>query len=86
MIKFFIWSPWFLAIIILLSTNGIKKIDPLAATTNGLSVTDLHGYLILYLILGLIITLALTAGKRSFCPTFAGWRHLSYWGIKPAGY
>ncbi|HBB17456.1 MAG: 4Fe-4S ferredoxin [Syntrophus sp. RIFOXYC2_FULL_54_9] len=66
-IKYFIWTPWFLAIVILLSINGIKKIDPLAATTYGLSVTDLHGYVILYFILGLIITLALTVGKRSFC-------------------
>lgn len=66
-IKYFIWAPWFLSIIILLSINGIKRIDPFFATVYGLSVTDLHGYVILYFILGLIITLSLTIGKRSFC-------------------
>lgn len=66
-IKYIIWIPWVTAIAILLLSNGIKRIDPLAATTNGLSVTDLHGHVILYSMLGLIIALALTVGKRSFC-------------------
>lgn len=66
-IKYLLWAPWFASIVVLLMVNGIKKVDPLAATTNGLSVTDVHGYVILYVMLGLIITLALIFGKRSFC-------------------
>jgi ferredoxin-type protein NapH len=66
-LKYIIWIPWFGSIVALLVARGIQKVDPLAATTYGLSVTDLHGYVILYLMLGLIITLALTVGKRSFC-------------------
>ena len=66
-IKYVIWTPWFVSIVVLLFIHGIKKVDPLAATTYGLSVTDVHGYVILYFILGLIITLAITVGKRSFC-------------------
>jgi polyferredoxin len=66
-VKYVIWTPWFLAIVALLLINGIKKIDPLAETMYGLSVTDPHGYAILYFILGLIIALAFTVGKRSFC-------------------
>jgi len=66
-LKYVIWVPWFVSIVVLLVINGIRKVDPLAATTYGLSVTDLHGYVILYFILGLIITLAFSVGKRSFC-------------------
>lgn len=67
MIKYVIWAPWFVSIVALLCINGIRDVDPLAATTHGLSVTDVHGYVILYSILGLIIVLELTVGKRSFC-------------------
>ena len=66
-LKYVIWTPWFISMVTLFAINGIKRIDPLAATTNGLSVTDLHGYVILYFILGLIIALAFSVGKRSFC-------------------
>lgn len=66
-IKYLIWTPWFASIVALLFTNGIKKIDPFAGTTYGLSVTDVNGYAVLYVMLGLIVTLALTVGKRSFC-------------------
>ena len=66
-IKYVIWVPWFASIVTLLAMNGIRKVDPLAATTHGLSVTDLHGYVILYAMLGLIIALAFSVGKRSFC-------------------
>lgn len=63
-LKYVIWAPWFLSIVTLLVMNGIQKVDPLAATTYGLSVTDPHGYVILYFMLGLIIALALSVGKR----------------------
>jgi len=66
-IKYIIWTPWFIAIVVLLFMNGISKIDPLAATTHGISVTDFHGYAILYFMLGLFVTLAFAVGKRSFC-------------------
>jgi polyferredoxin len=66
-LKYVIWAPWILAIIALLWINGVKEVDPLAGTTYGVSVTDLHGYAILYFMLALIVTLALTVGRRSFC-------------------
>ena len=66
-IKYVIWVPWFGAIMTLLFLNGIKKVDPLAMTTSGLSVTDIHGYVILFFFLSLIILLNLTVGRRSFC-------------------
>jgi ferredoxin-type protein NapH len=66
-LKYLLWTPWITSIIVLFVFNGIRKIDPLAATTYGLSVTDFHGYVIMYSMLGLIITLAITVGKRSFC-------------------
>jgi len=66
-IKYVLWTPWFLSIVALLFMHGVKKVDPLAGTVHGLSVTDVHGYVILYFFLGLILTLALTVGRRSFC-------------------
>jgi ferredoxin-type protein NapH len=66
-LKYVLWAPWFAAIVAMLCFHGIKRVDPLAHTTYGISVTDLRGYLILYFLLALVLTLALTAGRRSFC-------------------
>ena len=66
-LKYVIWVPWFAAIVTLLCLQGIKQVDPLAYTTYGISVTNLHGYLVLYFLLALILTLALVVGRRSFC-------------------
>jgi len=67
LLKYLLWIPWFASIVILLVQHGIRKVDPLAETTYGISVTDLRGYVILYFFLGLILLLALTVGNRSFC-------------------
>ena len=66
-LKYVIWVPWFAAIVALLCVHGIEKVDPFAGTTYGFSVTDVHGYVILYFFLALILTLALVVGRRSFC-------------------
>lgn len=66
-IKYIIWVPWFLAIVILLKIKGIKHIDPLFQTTHGVSVANTEGYIVLYFFLALILALALTIGRRSFC-------------------
>ena len=66
-LKYVIWVPWFTAIVAMLCLHGVKKVDPLAYTTHGISVTELHGYVILYFLLALILTLALVIGRRSFC-------------------
>ena len=66
-LKYVIWVPWFASIVVMLCLHGIKKVDPLAKTTHGISVTNLHGYVILYFLLALILTLALVVGRRSFC-------------------
>jgi ferredoxin-type protein NapH len=66
-IKYLIWAPWFASIVALLAVHGIQQIDPLAGTAHGLSVTDVRGYVVLYFMLGLFVTLALAVGRRSFC-------------------
>ena len=60
-LKYVIWVPWFATIVAMLCFHGIEKVEPLAGTTYGISVTDLHGYVILYFFLALILTLWMLA-------------------------
>lgn len=67
-IKYVIWVPWMATILLLaLSVGGIKKIDFLYQTTNGISVTNPLSYIVYYGVVMLIVVLSLTAGKRAFC-------------------
>lgn len=66
-IKYLIWVPWFSAIALLLATKGIKHVYPFYQTMHGVSVANAEGYIILYFFLALILILALTVGRRSFC-------------------
>lgn len=67
-IKYVIWVIW-LAIIIFLFINngGIKAIDPLYGTTNGISVTSAPEYIVYYVVVFLLFGLPLLFGKRAFC-------------------
>ncbi|MBI5778650.1 MAG: 4Fe-4S binding protein [Planctomycetes bacterium] len=67
-IKYAIWVPWIIIIVVAaVSAGGYKKIDFFVATTNGFSVVDLHGYIIYFVVVGTIVTLSLTTGRRGFC-------------------
>jgi ferredoxin-type protein NapH len=67
-IKYLIWAPWILLItVMLLRAGGANSVDFLFMTTNGISVAAPEGYIIYYAVLLLIIVLAFTAGRRSFC-------------------
>jgi ferredoxin-type protein NapH len=67
-IKYAIWIPW-LGIIaaMAISAGGYHTIDVLYLTESGISVDRPAGYIIYYMVLGLLFTLAVVAGKRAGC-------------------
>lgn len=70
-IKYIIWVPWLLSIImVFLNANGIKGVDPLYFTDYGISVTGAAGYIMYFLVVGIILVISLVSGKFSFCHSF----------------
>lgn len=68
LIKYIIWVPWVLTIILLaIKAGGFSSIDFFYQIDGGISVSDKYGYIIYYFFVGLIVLLALTSGKRAFC-------------------
>lgn len=70
-IKYIIWVPWLISIILVfLNSNGIRALDPLYYTENGISVAGMAGYIMYFGVVGMILILSLTWGKFSFCHSF----------------
>ncbi len=68
LIKYVIWTPWIAIIaVVFISVGGVRKIDFLYQTTNGISVADTMAYIVYYAVLLLIVILSLAAGRRGFC-------------------
>ena len=67
-VKYIVWVPWLAAIVLgFVSAGGIKQVDMLFLTDNGISVTSIYNYVIYFAVVILIVVLSLTLGKRSFC-------------------
>lgn len=67
-IKYFIWLPWIVIIILaFIQSGGVKKLDPLYQTTFGISVAEPYAYIVYYFFTALIVILSLTLGRRAFC-------------------
>ncbi len=66
-IKYLIWAPWIIAIIVLFILNGIHTVDPFFGIKYGISMAEPHNYIIFYFFLALFVVLSLVVGKRSFC-------------------
>lgn len=70
LIKFFIWVPWMAIVVIMfIQSGGIKGVNPLYQTWNGISVQDLPSLVMFAAIAGSIAAFALVAGKRATCHT-----------------
>ncbi|MDW7729165.1 MAG: 4Fe-4S binding protein [Bacillota bacterium] len=68
MIKYAIWLPWLILIVALFIRVGVViDIDPFYHIPGGISVSQPGDYFVYYSVTGLILVLALTAGKRAFC-------------------
>ena len=67
-IKYFIWVPWILGIILVaMMAGGFHSIDFFYQTNGGISVSDKQSYIIYYSFVALIVGLSLTVGRRAFC-------------------
>lgn len=67
-LKYLIWLPWLAAIAWgFRSAGGLRAIQPFYLTTRGISVADPYAYIIYYSVVGLILVLSFTVGRRSFC-------------------
>lgn len=70
LVKYFIFAPWLLTIVILLlRAGGIHTVDLLFQTSNGMPMLEIHGYAIYFGIVLLFVLLTLAFGNRTFCHT-----------------
>jgi len=68
LIKYYIWAPWVIAIVILfIFAGGVSGVDFFFFISKGVSLSEPYSYFIYYGILLLVIIPALTMGKRAFC-------------------
>jgi polyferredoxin len=67
-IKYFIWVPWLGAIIALtIFAGGYTKINIFHLIDYGISVSQPLDFIMYFIVVGIILLLSLTAGKRAFC-------------------
>ena len=67
-IKYLIWIPWFSLIVIgFIRAGGVKTIDPLYMTENGISVSEPYHFNIYYTFILMFLILALAVGRHGFC-------------------
>jgi polyferredoxin len=67
-VKYLIWFPWLILLVALVVRfHGFHQVDPLYQTAGGISVAGPESYVVYYFFLALIVVLAFTAGRRSFC-------------------
>lgn len=70
LIKYFLWVPWLVTIVLFFfRAGGIKKIDGFLGTTTGISVAHPYAYFIYIPMVLLLAILAITVGKRGACKT-----------------
>ena len=68
LIKYVIWLIWLGTIIFLyIRSGGIKKIDPLMYTENGVSVNKPKMFILYYFVVFFLFGLPLIFGRRAFC-------------------
>ena len=71
LVKYIIFIPWLLSIVILLlRAGGIHTVDLMFQTSNGMPMLELQGYIVYFGIVFLFVLLTLAFGNRTFCHTF----------------
>ena len=67
-IKYGLWFPWIISIVILfIRAGGFSEVDFFFHTTNGVSLSTHRSYIIYYGIVLLIAVLSIIFGRRAFC-------------------
>lgn len=69
-IKYFIWVPWLIMILWgFISAGGIRELNPLFMTENGISVSQPQNWYIFFIVVFVFFILALIFGRRAACHT-----------------
>jgi len=67
-IKYFIWAIWLTIVIItFLSKGKIVRVDFFYQTDHGISISNIYGYIIYYIVAFLVLVPSVLFGKRVFC-------------------
>jgi len=67
-IKWGVWIPWMATIgAMAISAGGYRAVNVFHLTDSGISVDRPEGYIVYYFVVGVILILSLTTGKRAFC-------------------
>lgn len=67
-IKWFIWTPWIIAIVVVaFRQGGYHTFDPFYQTTHGFSIGSIYAMIAYLMVLTLVLALFFVAGRRSFC-------------------
>ena len=67
-IKWFIWTPWIISIVILsIRQGGYHEINPLFRTTHGFSLGSIYTAIAYICVLLVLLIAQFFVGKRSFC-------------------
>ncbi|KJR44698.1 4Fe-4S ferredoxin, iron-sulfur binding [Desulfosporosinus sp. I2] len=67
-LKYIIWVPWILSIILVaIRAGGLHAINFFYQTDGGISVSNTQSYIVYYFFVALIVILSLAAGRRAFC-------------------
>ncbi|MGC9529023.1 MAG: 4Fe-4S binding protein [Candidatus Bipolaricaulaceae bacterium] len=70
LIKYGIWFSWLAAVgLAIASAGGLRRVDFLYQTASGLSLADGQSCFVYGIVLAVVLTLSLAAGRRAFCHT-----------------
>ena len=87
LIKYFLWTPWIIAIIILfIRAGGVSHVEFSYFISHGVSLNEPYSYVIYYGILLFVVVLALTMGKRAFCHSICWMAPFMVIGTKASGW
>ncbi len=81
-LKYLIWFPWIVIILILLISMGIKAVNPLFMTENVISIDEPGRYIIYYSVIILVFLMSILGRRRSFCHSLCWLAPFMVWGNK----
>ncbi|HOX13152.1 MAG TPA: 4Fe-4S binding protein [Spirochaetia bacterium] len=70
-VKYVVWILWLagIALVAVFVGHGFHAVDPLLGTDRGVSIHSLELWPFYYLVIGIILALSLSLGRRGFCHT-----------------
>ncbi len=66
--KWLIWVPWMgLVVFAAIKSGGLKRFEPFLLTEGGISISAPRMFITYFIVIGVLLTLSLSVGRRSFC-------------------